>query len=237
MSQQELLALPGVTEWTQPIKTLMFVLVLLGILSLLACMLVQHSGWRRFYLVLAILDALLVFGCIHKMSVLSPWQKLEIFSVVIGAGLLVVGLVGWYRENERQNDLVSFCLVIGSLLTTAPLLPAAIIHRSGPRPYISWPDEMGLVLAGVVLLGTGIVGRLKANTLIGSSALGALVLVNIIGLYRFLNEAWIVGVSFTVGGGLLFGAGLFLSMYRDRLLLLPEKIKRREGIFKVLSWR
>ena len=31
--------------------------------------------------------------------------------------------------------------------------------------------------------------------------------------------------------------GLFLSVYRDRLLALPDKIKRREGLFKILSWR
>ena len=36
---------------------------------------------------------------------------------------------------------------------------------------------------------------------------------------------------------LLFATGLFLSVYRDRLLALPDQIKRREGIFKILSWR
>jgi hypothetical protein len=34
-----------------------------------------------------------------------------------------------------------------------------------------------------------------------------------------------------------FGAGLLLSLYRDRLLALPEWIKRREGVFRVLTWR
>ena len=44
-------------------------------------------------------------------------------------------------------------------------------------------------------------------------------------------------VALTAGGGLLFAIGLGLSLYRDRLLALPDKIKRREGIFKILSWR
>jgi hypothetical protein len=40
-----------------------------------------------------------------------------------------------------------------------------------------------------------------------------------------------------IGGGLFFGIGLLLSVYRDRLLTLPERFKRREGVFRVLSWR
>ena len=40
---------------------------------------------------------------------------------------------------------------------------------------------------------------------------------------------------FSSGG--LFPIGLLLSVYRDRLLALPEKIERREGIFRLLNWR
>ena len=40
-----------------------------------------------------------------------------------------------------------------------------------------------------------------------------------------------------IGGGLLFGAGLALSIFRDRLAALPQKISNREGVFQVLSWR
>jgi len=35
----------------------------------------------------------------------------------------------------------------------------------------------------------------------------------------------------------LFAAGIALSVYRERLLALPDKIKAREGVFSVLSWR
>ncbi len=38
-------------------------------------------------------------------------------------------------------------------------------------------------------------------------------------------------------GAVIFLTGLLLSIYRDRLLALPEKVKRREGIFRVLGWR
>ena len=200
-------------------------------------MLVRHQGWRRIYLVIAIGDALLIFACIHKISMLSPWQKLEIFSVVIGLGMLIIGHIGWYRESERENDLVSFCLLVGSMLVTVPPAIAVLLHRFGAHTYVSWPDEIGLIIAGVALLGTGIVCHLKANTLIGGTALGAYILIVIGSLYRFLDQSLIIGIALAAGGGVLFATGLFLSVYRDRLLALPDKIKRREGVFKILSWR
>ena len=42
------------------------------------------------------------------------------------------------------------------------------------------------------------------------------------------------GFRFVTWGGTV---GLLLSLYRESLLKLPEKIKRREGLFKVLTWR
>ncbi|MCI0684206.1 MAG: hypothetical protein L0Y71_19020 [Gemmataceae bacterium] len=237
MSEAQLAQLAGGADlWRQPVRMMIFILILLGILGLVACLLVQHSGWRRFYLVVAIGNALLVVACFHKMSLLSPWQKLEIFSAIIGLVLLVIGHVGWYRENERENDLVSFCLLVGSLLTTMALIIAVIVHRFS-LGEVSALDELGLIVIGVGLLGTGIVCRLKTTTLVGGIALGAYLLIVIIGLHRFLDQSVIVGIYLTAGGGLLFATGLVLSVYRDRLLALPEKIKRREGIFKVLSWR
>jgi hypothetical protein len=52
-----------------------------------------------------------------------------------------------------------------------------------------------------------------------------------------IPEIKTAAVLLTIGGGVIFGTGLLLSIYRDRLLMLPDKIKRREGVFRVLSWR
>jgi hypothetical protein len=41
----------------------------------------------------------------------------------------------------------------------------------------------------------------------------------------------------TIGGGLIFLTGLGLAVYRDRLLTLPDRVKNREGVFRVLNWR
>ncbi|MCA9058768.1 MAG: hypothetical protein KDA85_09720, partial [Planctomycetaceae bacterium] len=46
-----------------------------------------------------------------------------------------------------------------------------------------------------------------------------------------------VAIVIIIGGGIVFGTGLLLAFFRDRLLTLPERVQRREGIFRVLTWR
>lgn len=46
-----------------------------------------------------------------------------------------------------------------------------------------------------------------------------------------------VAIIITSGGAMIFGTGLLLSLFRDRLLALPDRIQRREGLFQVLGWR
>jgi hypothetical protein len=46
-----------------------------------------------------------------------------------------------------------------------------------------------------------------------------------------------VALVITIGGGVLFGLGLVLSVFREHLLTLPQRIKERQGVFRVLTWR
>ena len=96
-------------------------------------------GWRRGLLALLCLDALVGFALLHRMSLLSPWQKVELFSVLAGVALVTAGHVGWYREGERPSEMVSFSLGTGSLLAVVPLTIASIYHRFGGA--VSLPDE------------------------------------------------------------------------------------------------
>jgi hypothetical protein len=45
------------------------------------------------------------------------------------------------------------------------------------------------------------------------------------------------GVHLAIGGALLFALGVALSIYREKLLRMPERIVKREGVFRVLNWR
>jgi hypothetical protein len=212
----------------------------LTLMSLLAAGLVRHPDWRRWYLVTTIGLGLLTFLAVQVLSRLSPWQKLEIFCVAVGLVLLAVGHLGWYREQDRQSDVVDLSLLLGSLLAGVPLAIAAIsdrYYRGFEGFYIL--NEIGFLAVAVLLLATGVVFQLKSTTLVGA-ALTALYFVTLLVLVpwsRLAERINYVAISIIVGGGVIFGTGLLLSVYRERLMALPEKIQRREGIFRVLSWR
>jgi hypothetical protein len=99
-------------------------------------------------------------------------------------------------------------------------------------------NELGFLVASVALAATGILLQLRSTTLIGCGML----LLNLLTLPMIVDwHAWeklnSVAVAITVCGGFVFGAGLILAFFRDRLLMLPERIQRREGIFRVFNWR
>jgi hypothetical protein len=224
----------GQSRWS-----LVALLLALAALSLAAAWLVRHAVWRPWYVVMGIAEALLMFVAIEMAWNLTLWQKAEIFSVVVGVLLLVIGHIGWYREQApdaaRQSESVSLALFFGSLLTGLPLAIAVLIHRSANH-HFSVPDEMGLLVAGVLMLGTGFMFQLRSTTLTGAVCL-VLYVLTLPMLIRELDNLSTAALLLAVGGGVVFALGLVLSVYRDRLLTLPEKIKRREGIFRVLSWR
>ncbi len=205
----------------------------LTLISLLALSLVSHAGWRRWYVVTTIGQALLTFLGLTILSTLSLGQKLEIFSVCVGLLLLVVGHVGWYREQERQRDLVSISLFLGSWLLGLPLAIATLIDR-GNDEFI-WVNELGFLAAGILLLTSGFLFQLKSTTLTGAT-LTVLYFVTLVIRFPW-SRINTLAIFITVGGGVIFSFGLILSVYRDRLLMLPERIKRREGVFRVLNWR
>ena len=202
-------------------------------IGLLALALVRRAAWRRWYVVNTIGQAALAFLGLTVLSELSPWQKLEIFSVAVGLLLLVAGHVGWYREQERQRDLVSLSLLLGSLLVRVPLAVATLIDRS--RDHFIFLNELGFLVAAVMLVTTGFLCQLKSTTLTGA-ALTALYFVTLL-IFAPWSRLNYVAVFIMVGGGTLFVLGLLLSVYRDRLLAVPERIKQRQGLFRVLHWR
>ena len=147
--------------------------------------------------------------------------------------LLVIGHMGWYREQDRESDVVSTSLMIGALLATCPLAIATWYDRYHSKFFVV--NEFGFLFTSVLLLATGLVFQLKSTTLVGgcTSALYFLTLLILVP-WSQLNS---VAVAITVGGGTIFGFGLILAFFRDRLIVLPERIKQRQGVFRVLNWR
>jgi hypothetical protein len=205
----------------------------LAAISLVAVMLVQAGAWRRWYIVIAVSQCFLTGVAIEMLSQLTVYQKLEIFSVASGLALLVAGHIGWYREDVQENETVTASLFLGSLLAGVPLAVATIHNRWNDRFLL--PDELGFLLVGILLLSTGFIFQLKSTTLVGAglTALYWVMLLVYVPWKELNSLALIIGG----GGAAVFASGLFLSIYRDRLLALPEKIHNRSGIFQVLNWR
>jgi hypothetical protein len=211
------------------------VCVTLTIVSILAAVLVRHAAWRRWYVVMAIAQGLLTLLAVQALSTLNGWQKAELFSVAAGTVLLVLGHLGWHRENESEDDLVSFGLGLGSLLVGGALTIAVLYHRSAPE--FSWPDELGLLAGGLVLLASGFVLQIKSTTLAGSAMLTTYIVTLLLFARGMLEHVQTAALWLAVGGGLILLVGLVLAVYRDRLLTLPDRVKNREGVFRVLNWR
>jgi hypothetical protein len=202
-------------------------------LALIAAVLVPASSFRRWYVLAAGAQGLLSVIAAEMQLHLSPWQHLEGFCVIVGLALLTAGYTLWYREQDNRSAPASFCLFFGSLLAGLPLALAAIINRFGYQ--VSLTDELGLVTVSTLMLLSGFVCRLRAPTLIGGSLL-AIHLATLL-VFAGMRAELAVGVYLALGGAALFALGLALSIYRDRLLALPRKIRAHEGVFGVLAWR
>jgi hypothetical protein len=216
------------TDWSLAILMSSFVA-----LGLLAAAMVRHSGFRRWYFAVTIVEALITFIIIQRQSHLTAWQKSEIFSTAVGLVMLIIGYTLWYCEQDRQSDAADFCLIFGSLLAGLPLAIAAIVNRFGFE--ISLIDELGLATVSILMLISGFMCRIRATTLIG----GSLLVIHLTMLLVFVGvrAQLAVGVYLSIGGAALFALGILLSIYRDRLLALPKQIKQHEGVFRVLAWR
>jgi len=110
---------------------------------------------------------------------------------------------------------------------------AAIVNRFGYQ--ISLMDEFGLATSSTLMFVTGFICRLRATTLVGGSLLAVHLAMLLI--FAGMRAQLAVGVYLSIGGGAIFAVGVLLSIYRDRLLALPQRIKHHEGVFSVLAWR
>jgi hypothetical protein len=201
--------------------------------TLLSSAIVDHASWRRAFVVMTIINGALTFLLLGILGHMSGWQKLEIFVTLSGLLLLVIGHIGWYREQNRRDDATGFNLFAGAVLAGTPLLIASVVHRFGSG--FSLPDELALVTVSVLMLASGAVFQLRSTTLVG----GALLALDLIMLLTDagMKAQLALGVYLSLGGGLIFLLGLVLAVYRDKLVQLPEKVHKREGVFRVLAWR
>lgn len=228
----------GETTWT-----LLAMLVVQVVAATGAAWLSSAGKGRGLFVATVCVQLFVAVFTLNALSSLTIWQRGELFATAIGAGLLSFGHLGWRREVEAADkktpraSLVDEQLWLGSLLATIPLTLGLI----GVRLYggsLGWTalHEIGVLSVGLLLLSSGVLCRLRATTLTGGAALG-MYLLSLFALIDVPDQLQTVAVYLMAGGGALFAIAVLLSVYRDRLLALPGRIREGEGVFAVLKWR
>ena len=161
---------------------------------------------------------------------LQMWRKAELIAVTFGLLMLAAGYIGRFSE-ERMLDLASVGLWLGSLLVAGAVSLAVFTQGIMASPA----DDLALLTLTILMVASGAGFQFKAPTMLGGVALGIYLVSIIVDLAYSPQVA--VGIYLAVGGLVLFLIGVALSMFRERLLELPEQLARREGVFKIIGWR
>lgn len=210
-----------------------------GLAALLSSLISTSRDWKTTSRTLAGLHVLAGVLVANVMAPLSVWERTELVAVASGLLLLAAGHVRWRREGERRDPTVDLQLFAGSLLSAGPLVLGLLAQRfteyAPAWEAMAVLNELGALLVGLLLLGAGVLCRVRVTTLVGAGSLTAWV-VSLVALVD-LPELQSAAVYMMIGGGAFFAAAVLLSIYRDRLLALPQKVRQHEGVFRVLDWR
>jgi hypothetical protein len=205
----------------------------------IAAWLAPETKWRRHFNVIAVTELVLALFTIGSLSTLHFAQRLELLVTAAGAFLLFAGLMGWRREQGSRDPLVSCNLAFGSLLSAVPMVIGLVFHRLD-LGWDAWGwamfHELGVLLIGLALLGVGVLSRIRWSTITGAGTLAAYIMTLVL-LIRLPDQLQTTAIYMMAGGGTFFAIAVLLSIYRDRLLALPQKVKSGEGVFEVLTWR
>jgi hypothetical protein len=166
-------------------------------------------------------------------------RRAELVSILSGTALMAMGYIAWAREEDERDGMATMGLTCGSLLLSVPLAIGLVAERlADASTSAGWGlfHEAGVIIAGIILLGSGLLCRVRATTLAGT-VLFAVHLGSLVTLIQWPEQLLNVSVLMMAGGGTFFGTAVLLSIYRDRLMMLPDRIREGQGMFGVLKWR
>jgi hypothetical protein len=210
-------------------------LLVTTVAAALAAVIVPALNWRRVYTSAAIALAAVMSLRLNLLIHLSGWQKLEIFCVAIGFVMLIASHIGLFREESGiKNENVGIGLEFGSILVTVPIMIAVLYHRwvnGVPSLY----DEIALLTLMIPMFVTGMGWKVRATTLWSGAASIIYLIVLIVSLAYRPQVA--IGVYMAAGGAVVFAIGIVLSIYRDKLVEIPDQVANRTGVFRILNWR
>ena len=205
--------------------------------------LTSDSFSRRGMWLVGGLNTVVALFTLNALTLLTVPQRLELLATAVGGLILIMAHAEWRREATSNCEptttggWVDVNLWLGSALASVPPLLGLLECRMfGASDTWLTLHNCGVLAVGLVLLGSGVLCRLRASTLCGVGVL-ACYLLSLIALVDVPDQLQNVAVYLMVGGGVLFGTAVILSVYRDRLLSLPARVREGEGVFVVLKWR
>lgn len=197
-----------------------------------------RESWRLALRATSVGTAIVTMISLHQMLDLSLIHRYELLSIISGIGLLILGHSQWSRETDDRASEVTVSLYLGSILTALPLAIGLILERvNGGHSFYWWMfHEVGALTMALLLVGSGVLCRIRWTTIGGGMLLGVYV-ASLLILIPWPSQLQNVSIGMMAGGAAFFGGAILLSIYRDRLVSLPVKFKQRAGIFQILNWR
>ena len=222
-----------------------WVLVSAALIHLVAAVIVavnSKNGWRTLFTLLSVLLTITAGLLINDLLNFDAYLKGELLAVVYGLGCLGFGLRGWALESDstvERKSSVSASLSIGSLLVMIPTMAMLFHYRCSTVDVSSlllYGHEMATIVIAMLLCGVGVMCQLRSATLVGGAGVG-IYLLSLLTMIQFPVMLQNAAVLMMIGGGLFFGVGLLLSVYRDYVISIPSRAKEGKGLFQIFKWR
>ena len=205
--------------------------------AIAAVLISKSEGWRNGFIGSAILLAVTQCAVVNQVFPYTLATKVEFVTVLVGVLLLGIGHVGWAREDRTQNASTTAALWFGSVMTVAPLMIALYCYRYMIVSQTGqFAHEVAVLVAILVTVAGGLLCRIRATTLVGAGAMTIYVgsLLTMIPLPEKLQS---ISVVMMAGGAIFFTTAILLSVYRERIIAIPERFREGQGLFQVLKWR
>lgn len=214
----------------------LLVALMLGLLSTtLISTITRGTTWRKFYAPASYLLGGLFYVRMGLFLGYGLFRDIEVFSLPIGAALLLVGYLGLRRSDENEQ-LNLFCIWQGSLLLCGPMFLHALHLRFVAQQSSLWID-IGLDTVALGMIVVGILLQLRAPVLLGLAT--AIFHLTVVMLHSVPWGQIHYAVYLAVVGAVLFGSGWAISRKRRELEELQANLQEQfENSRRALSgWR
>ena len=205
--------------------------------AMLANLLSKTEGWKHGFISSAIVLSVTECLVVNEAIPFTIGTKAEFCAVLVGVMLLVIGHLSWAKESDSRSDSTTAALWFGSLLTAGPLLAALFCYRyfidSGAEQF---GHEIAVLATLLTLLSAGILCRIRSTTITGAAGM-VIYVASLLTMIPLPEKLQSISVVMMVGGAIFFTTAILLSVYRDRIIAIPQRYRAGDGLFQVLKWR